>query len=448
MPGKTLLLLFFTIVSSFVCAQNVTVAQFKLDESDHSASDEETMQFDQNGEPCAIIKIITTETGFTYDVGSLGITEIDATHPGQVWLYVPYGIKKLTLRHQDYGTCEYPIPVIIEGEKTYRMSLNIDGVASESDSQHLTFSCNPTSAEVTIEGRQIELKDGTYEETLGIGVYSYTVEAEGYIPQSGTFELKSNAPVNMTVTLAKLNAEKENKIDWASQKPVEYIVPGTNIKFTMIPVNPMDFYLGATVGLEYAFEDESPAHVVSVGGFFIGQTEVTQELWEAVLGNNPSRFRGEELPVEQVSWNDCQMFISRLSAIVGQQFRLPTEAEWELAAKGGTTAFTGLYSGDAGLDDLAWYVDNSERTTHTTATKGPNALGIYDMNGNVSEWCQDWYQPYTADYQRNPQGGRFGTHRVHRGGHWLDSHFNCRTTSRDMSTPDVKSATIGLRLAM
>ena len=168
------------------------------------------------------------------------------------------------------------------------------------------------------------------------------------------------------------------------------------VSFTMVYVPSGTFTMGATSeqGLDWD-GDEKPTHNVMLSGYHIGQTEVTQALWKAVMGTNPSRFIGDQLPVESVSWNDCQTFISRLNAKTGKQFRMPTEAEWEFAARGGQSGGS-KYAGSDNIDNVAWYAGNSNSCTHNVATQSPNILGVYDMSGNVFEWCQDWYGDYSS----------------------------------------------------
>ena len=223
------------------------------------------------------------------------------------------------------------------------------------------------------------------------------------------------------------------------------------ISFIMVKVQGGTFTMGATreQGGD-ADSDEKPAHQVTLSTFSIGQTEVTQELWEAVMGNNPGYRKGPKLPVEQVSWNLCQEFIKKLNALTGQHFRLPTEAEWEYAARGGVKSLGYKYSGSNNLDDVAWYYGNSGRTTHDVATKQPNELGIFDMSGNVWEWCLNWYLygGYSSSPQNNPQGPASGSDRIRRGGSWDDAARLCRLANRGRGYPNNRNIYLGVRLAL
>lgn len=199
-----------------------------------------------------------------------------------------------------------------------------------------------------------------------------------------------------------------------------------------------------------AESDEKPAHSVTLGGYYIGKYEVTQKLWKAVMGSNPSHFKGDNLPVEQVSWNDVQAFIRELNQMTGKSYRLPTEAEWEYAARGGGNSRGYKYSGSDNIGSVAWYDVNSGNTTHPVGSKSPNELGIYDMSGNVCEWCQDWYGSsyYSNSPQRNPQGPTSGSRRVFRGASWNGSARGCWVSYRDYSTPDDRYYFLGFRLAL
>ena len=166
------------------------------------------------------------------------------------------------------------------------------------------------------------------------------------------------------------------------------------------------------------------------------------------MGNKPSNFKGDNLPVEQVSWEDCQTFIGKLNDLTGKRFRLPTEAEWEYAARGGKRSNHTQYSGSSNIDDVAWYSGNSGSKTHPVKTKKPNEFGLYDMSGNVNEWCQDWYGSYSSNAQTNPTGPDSGSYRVFRGGTWSIFGWFCRSSFRGNSSPGYRGYGLGFRLAL
>ena len=223
------------------------------------------------------------------------------------------------------------------------------------------------------------------------------------------------------------------------------------VSFTMVAVEGGTFTMGATSeqGSE-ADSDEKPAHRVTLSDYYIGQTEVTQALWQAVMGSNPSNWKGSNLPVEQVSWNECQQFITKLNQLTGRRFRLPTEAEWEYAARGGSKSRGYKYSGSNDIGSVAWYDGNSGSKTHPVGQKNANELGIYDMSGNVWEWCQDWYDSgyYGKSPSTNPCNNTSASIRVYRGGSWYSNAGRCRVSDRSGNSPGLTSINLGLRLAM
>ena len=223
------------------------------------------------------------------------------------------------------------------------------------------------------------------------------------------------------------------------------------VSFDMVEVKGGTFRMGATSeqGSD-ADSDEKPVHSVTLSSYYIGKTEVTQALWKAVMGSNPSNFSGDILPVECVSWNDCQQFIRKLNSLTGQNFRLPTEAEWEFACRGGNNSRGYKYSGSNYnyIDNMAWYAGNSGDKTHPVATKLPNELRIYDMSGNVWEWCSDWKGDYSSGAQTNPKGPEIGSYRVFRGGGLFNSTRGCRSSNRDSYIPAGRGEELGLRLAL
>ena len=230
--------------------------------------------------------------------------------------------------------------------------------------------------------------------------------------------------------------------------PVEFNVCG--VVFRMIPVTGGTFMMGGTLmEMAHASDDEYPAHQVTLDSFMIGETEVTQELWTAVMGKNPSHYRNFDfLPVDHVSWDDCQEFLEKLNELTGKSFRLPTEAEWEFAARGGNLSKGYKFSGSDFIDEVAWYEYNGDEQTHPVAMMKPNELGLYDMTGNVWEWCQDRYGEYSEQPQVNPKGAERGGDRVMRGGGMGEYDNDCRNSARSSDPYYSDNNLVGPRLAL
>ena len=297
-------------------------------------------------------------------------------------------------------------------------------------------------------GAQVNISTGS----AGDDVYVDGMKV-GTTPLSTTLSFGSHKVYAMRG--AKKSQEKTVNISSAVQNEnvkltfgsVEFTVKG--VKFLMVEVEGGTFTMGATKeqGSDI-FNDENPTHKVTLDSYYIGQTEVTQALWQAVMDNNPSNRKGDNLPVEQVSWNDCQEFIKKLNAITGKKFRLPTEAEWEYAARGGNCSRGYKYSGSNNIGKVAWYCGNSRGETHPVATKKANELGIYDMSGNVYEWCSDWRGSYSSSPQTNPVGPSSGYYRMGRGGCWGYYSRLCRVSNRGSDSPGDSLDTLGLRLVL
>lgn len=236
---------------------------------------------------------------------------------------------------------------------------------------------------------------------------------------------------------------------WANETPDPNVFEDEEFEiygcvFKMIAVEGGTFMMGEDNG----FDTDLP-HQVTVSDYHIAETEVTQDLWDLVMGYNPSAGNGgQAAPVENVSWNDCQEFVSRLNQITGRNFRLPTEAEWEFAALGGNKSHGYIYSGSNNINDVGWSEDNSGDRTHVVGSKQPNELGIYDMSGNVWEWCQDWYGPYSVEPQTDPVGPDSGDGRVARGGCMWGHTRLCTVKYRWWCEPEFKRGDIGLRIAL
>ncbi len=703
-----------------LAAQNISVASFNLDEKDLTANLAGTSVEDQNGQKCALLRIQTTEKGFTFDVGVLGIQKVDDSKVGEIWVYVPAGVRRITIRHQQLGTLkDYTFPINIASSKTYNMQLttaHVETIVKPTvTQQYVRFTVVPNDAIVEFDGDILETNAGVATKRKAFGTYNYTVQSRLYHTQTGqvtvndpknrhevhvelkpafgyievpdqgklkgarvfldneyigTAPFKSEriasgshqvrlvqnmySPVSQAITIADgqthrfapslsadfatltlsvdgnaeiwINDQLKGKGTWTgdlatgdyqiesrlashrstrrelavtpeltgqtitltapspiygtldinstptdadiyidgikvgttpmllpecligqhtikisksghsdytttitldesatqdincrleSGRPITITAPeGADIyidnqkaattryegslsygdhtiyaaqagkktdvrtlnvpmgsgalqtinlafmeaktftvkgvQFTMMPVEAGTFTMGATSEQVNPYGDEKPTHQVTLtNNYYIGQTEVTQALWKAVMGSNPSNFKGDNRPVEKVSWNDCQTFITKLNKRTGQNFRLPTEAEWEYAARGGKKSQGYQYSGSNNLNEVAWYTDNSSSHTHDVATKRPNELGVYDMSGNVWEWCQDWYGSYSSTSQTNPTGPTSGwSYRVFRGGRWYDGARNCRSSNRSGNSPGGTYGDVGLRLVL
>lgn len=221
----------------------------------------------------------------------------------------------------------------------------------------------------------------------------------------------------------------------------------------LVYVAPGSFMMGSNNG----DSDETPVHRVTLTkGYWIGKYEVTQSEYQSIMGTNPSRFKGSNKPVEQVSWNDAVKFCKKLTArerAAGRlpsdcEYRLPTEAEWEFAARGGTKSRGYKYSGSNNINSVAWFGSNSSGQTHEVGTKSSNELGIHDMSGNVWEWCNDWYGKYSSGSATDPAGASSGSYRVNRGGGWASGARCCRVAFRDNNSPGYTYAFLGFRVLL
>ena len=225
---------------------------------------------------------------------------------------------------------------------------------------------------------------------------------------------------------------------------------GVRMELVWVPAG--SFQMGSPDSEADRGNDEGPVHTVELDGFWMGKYEVTQEQYQAVMGKNPSNFKGGKNPVEMVSWNDATDFCRKLTDKVGRasspakSFRLPTEAEWEYACRAGSTTRFCFGDSDNGLDEYAWYTANSGSKTHPVGEKKPNEWGLYDMHGNVWEWCGDWYaDKYGAGAAKNPAGASSGSNRVRRGGSWYYPARYCRSALRNRNAPGFTNRDLGFR---
>jgi formylglycine-generating enzyme required for sulfatase activity len=317
-----------------------------------------------------------------------------------------------------------------------------------------TLTVNHSGGTVKVNGANYT---GPVSVSGGMAVGISASESSGYgfdvwRGTSGAYIADTVAKVTI-VTLSE-DAEVTAVFTWNGTTPPgggEKITQTVNgYTFEMSPVAGGTFTMGCTD--EECYDWEKPAHSVTLSSYYIGKYEVTQGLWKAVMGsnNNPSYFSGNDnLPVESVSWNTIvNEFIPKLNQQTGRTYRLPTEAEWEYAARGGNKSVGYKYSGSNTLGSVAWYWENSDSKTHPVGGKAPNELGIYDMSGNVWEWVSDWYDGYSSSAQTNPTGPTTGSYRVRRGGGWDYVEGYCRVSNRIIIIPGDGYSNLGFRLVL
>ena len=276
----------------------------------------------------------------------------------------------------------------------------------------------------------------------------------GAEPNHGTTARTATITLTAGAATATVNVT-QNGATVSATKSFTVTGNGKTVTFNMKLVEAGTFQMGSDAA--DAFDWEKPVHSVTLTkDYYMGETEVTQALWYAVMGSVFLGYRSSNLPVDWVSWDDCQTFITKLNALTGATFRLPTEAEWEFAAKGGKKSQGYTYAGSNTIEDVAWYSENSyslgssspDYGTHAVATKAPNELGLYDMSGNVEEWCQDWFGHYSSSAQTDPTGATSGSSRVNRGGCWRNDARDCRVSERSCDAQDYRYDYHGLRLVL
>ena len=303
----------------------------------------------------------------------------------------------------------------------------------------------PVDADVYIDNTLLGKAPNVFSKVLS-GQHNIKISKAGYQEYTTSVTIHENQQTSLRGSLSKNNSESG------------HVVPITvnGVTFNMIKVEGGTFMMGATIEQYSPYIDEKPIHQVTLSSYFIGETEVTQALWKAVMGNtvraqsNFYRLRGEgdNYPMYYVCWKECQDFIKKLNNLTNRRFRLPTEAEWEFAARGGNKSNHTQYSGSHIISDVAWYNGNSGNMTHPIKSKKPNELGIYDMSGNVWEWCQDWKGSYSSSAQKDPTGPANGSYYVARGGSWSYGAGACRTSHRCDYSPASRNDLLGFRLAL
>ena len=477
MKKSLFLFLLFAFQTIAVFSQKLQVESFKIAESDISAQTQPRK--DLNDRNCALVKV--------QFVGAISEVEGNVvkplvSHGNETWVYMPQGSRQLKLLTQSYlpemvTFADYGVEKL-ESSRTYVLVMTKPMVSVGRQKQMLTIRYTPSSATVLVDNKMVRGSNGVAKTTLPVGQHSFVVACDGYESEEGMVKLKASAPSDLQIRLSKevtvavsnandvmqdnvsasLTSSSQSATTSSGSSSTSSVSSGSNeisvpvkngISIDMVKVEDGTFMMGATSEMQNPYDDEKPVHQVTLtNNYYMGKYEVTQSLWLAVMGSNPSKFKGDYLPVEMVSWDDCQEFIGKLNSMTGRKFRLPTEAEWEYAARGGKKSRGYQYSGSSNISDVAWYDGNSGRKTRPVGTKQANELGIYDMSGNVYEWCQDWYGSYVSSPQTNPTGAVSGSRRVYRGGSWGSNARYCRSSFRHFDTPDNRSYYLGLRLVL
>ena len=378
------LVLVGAMVSFASFAQKISVESFSLAATDISAQTQPRK--DLNDDPCALVKV--QFVGDILDVQGNVIKPLGKKNY-ETWVYLTHGSRQMQVTAKNYlplmiKFADYGVESV-EKNRTYVLVLSQAGASSNQNDVPSTNSASPTQRPTSI------------------------------------------ATSNDIITI-----------------PVK---DGINIE--MVKVEAGTFMMGATSEDNDAEADEKPIHQVTLTkDYYIGKYEVSQKLWRTVMGENAFMNKEDNLPMGFISWSNCQKFISKLNHLTGRKFRLPTEAEWEYAARGGKKSRSYQYSGSSNISDVAWYDGNSGSKTHPVGTKQANELGIYDMSGNVYEWCSDRYGFYSSSSQTNPTGAYFMSRRVGRGGCWDCNAWYCRSSYRFGFAPDSRDSGLGLRLVL
>ncbi len=329
----------------------------------------------------------------------------------------------------------------------YNIELSLNGFATAIEKATINEGQTATINTTLQNGREVTINSNP------IGVNLFVDNAcVGITPWQGSLTFgnhvlrieQADKIAKKQIAIQQTGSENTFILDFGPQSFTETV---DGVSFEMVGINGDTFTMGSPVN-EYDRGIDETQHQVTLSNYLIGKYEVTQKLWSVVMDNNFSSFKGDDLPVERVDWDDVQKFIQKLNQKTAKEYRLPTEAEWEYAAKGGQNSSCKIYSGSDIINEVAWFDLNSWSTTHSVGRKNANELGIFDMSGNIWEWCSDLYDEYNKEIQNNPQGALSSNCRVIRGGSWLNQSQACRVSNRDFSFPNVRSKNMGFRLAM
>ena len=467
---KLIAIILLLLIVGRVEGQDLAVKYFILVPSDLSVQIQPRK--DLNGKNCALVKVGIGLQGVQFEGNIMG--EI-ANKVGEYWVYMPRGCRMLKVKHPNCS----PIMVTfanfgiekLESNRTYQLTLKVSNVPQTVQQQTLTIRYSPSSAMVLIDSKLIKGSNGIVKTTLPIGQHSYMVICDGYESEEGTVKLKGSSPSNLQVALNKeiLSTGKNESTftkeeqqtaqtdvtslgESTSIQNIAHQINSTTSSFTeeriTIPIKEgvcieMVKVEKGTISFGKGIKGITKFVANVSNDYYIGKFEVTQALWQAVMGSNPAKNKGDNLPVEKVTWTECQDFIKKLNELTGKNFRLPTALEWVYAARGGSKSSGYKYSGSNKLSEVAWFDSNSKDKTHPVGTKMPNELGLYDMSGNVWEWCQD-----LGKSTKKSSKSLHGASRILCGGSWSDNAKYCTSLYLDEKPEGFYSIYMGMRLAL
>lgn len=415
-----LLTLMAWLVASSLSAQEMTLKDFRKDEGAIHAAKYPVK--DNAGQPCALVRIGLTLPDVTFEGDVMKAEQKE----GEYWVYLGEGANWLNILTKKYPPlrCEFEE---VTGNVTYIMQIDVPQVAYNGPTGTVEITCNVQQADIYVDGEKLSsITPFSYKGPEGEHIVE--AKAPGYNDERTKITIKLNQKLKHHITMR-----------------VEGSFSVNGISYEMVQVPGGTFFMGSTAknDKKTTFNYEQPVHEVTLRSYSIGKTEVTQALWEEIMGSNPSMNKGGNLPVENVTWNDCMEFIAKLNERCGTHFRLPTEAEWEYAARDRGTASSEAFAGSTQASKVA----HLGTCTVPVGMKQPNQLGIYDMSGNVSEWCSDYLGKYTAAKAVNPSGPKSGVQRIVRGGSYKDDEWYLRNAARGHQKGSDPSPTIGFRLA-
>lgn len=414
-------LLFLLGGISLLSAQELTVKEFKMDTSDNAAIKYQVK--DSSGDPCALIMVGLTLANVEFEGD---IVKQEQKENGEYWIYLMQGANWLEIKTKKYLPLRYEFEDV-QGNTTYIMQIDKPQIAYDGPTGTVNITSNVHNAEVYVDGEKLSsITPFGYKGPEGEHIVE--LKAPGYNDERSTIRVELNQKLKHHITM---RAEGSFSVN--------------NISYEMIQVPGGTFFMGSSAknSKQTTFNYEQPVHEVTLRSYSIGKTEVPQALWEEIMGSNPSIHKGGNFPVENVTWSDCQEFITKLNERCGTHFRLPTEAEWEYAARGCGQRNSDEFAGGSQLGKVA----HLGVCTLEVGMKQANELGIQDMSGNVAEWCDDWLGKYTSAKALNPSGPKMGVRRIVRGGSFKDDEWYLRTAARGHQKPGEPSPTIGLRLA-